>query len=179
MRERFERFLKRIGWIEEFSAEFDLPKYEVVEHLKRNTDSGHNFGLFEVFSTSLKPYTGAVYEDGFLFRRRRKLIDFNMGLAEITGTIHQNENKTIINTKVAFPMLIPLAFILIFVIVYGAVSFLLLSGVFGKNTLFMLPLFLLQGFILILIFYVILRQEIRLGKSHFERDLQNFIQKSY
>lgn len=175
MQTTFEKWLARIGWIETFAVEFDLPPGEVAQRLQQRADVGHDFGLFEVFATRQKPYTGYIDANSFTLRRRRKLFDWNTGLARIKGTMQSQNQGTIVTTNIAFPTFLPISLVVIFVVFYGICIALIAMGVFGEDATFILPFVLLQGVILALIFYFILHWEIKWNKKYFEQDLRRII----
>lgn len=170
MQTSWERWLHRIGWIETFDQTWNLPPAEVAERLRQRADAGHDLGLFEVFASGLKPYTGEVHVHGFVLRRRRKLFDWNTGLARITGTLHPQGAGTRMTTTIAFPSFLPVIIVGVFVVFYGLVTAMLSLGVFGSEARLILPFVLLQGVVLALIFYLVFRQEIRVSRRYFERD---------
>jgi hypothetical protein len=170
MQTSWQRWLRRIGWIETFDHTWNLPPSEVAEHLRQHTDAGHDPGLFEVFATGLKPYTGEVRADGFVLRRRRKLFDWNTGMARITGTLRPQGAGTRMTTTIGFPAFLSAIIVGVFVVFYGLVAAMLSLGVFGSEARFILPFVLLQSIVLALIFYLVFRQEIRVSRRYFEQD---------
>ncbi len=168
----FEEWLARIGWVETFTVTLDLPGSEVTQHLQQHADVGDDFGFFEVFATRQKPYTGYINTDTFTLRRRRKLFEWNTGLARLNGTFQKQKQCTIVTTRIAFPAFLPISMAAVFVIFYGICIVLIAAGVFGEDATFILPFVLLQGVVLALIFYFILRWEIKVNKRYFEQDLR-------
>ena len=88
-------FLRKIGLLDSFQIELSMNKSDFAKVLNANLDEpGPDF--FEAFSGDNKAYKGAVKNDGFKMRRKRKY-DLKTTSPSISGTLQQAGNKLIID----------------------------------------------------------------------------------
>ena len=171
----FEKLLLKAGLIQQLSFNFKLSQQEFHDLLQDHVDPKDGFNFFEVFSSSPYIYKGSVQEGSFELRRKRKVFDFNMGLARISGKTHELDKSLKTEITVSFPIGIPIAILAFFALIYGLTTVLILSGTFGELGPEWLLYILLHGVFMLLLFYWILWEEIRRGKKAIERDLPFFM----
>ena len=98
-----EKFLEKYKLIDYHTAELEIDKMEFIKRLRAVVDSGSTSAIaspFEAFSSSDNDYIGWVEQEGFEFRRRRKMFQPNFNQAYVTGKMVQDRDRLIITSKI-------------------------------------------------------------------------------
>ncbi|MGB3463848.1 MAG: hypothetical protein WBA74_01200 [Cyclobacteriaceae bacterium] len=84
---------ERLGLVEEAQVTLDISKQDFMTLLADNLDP-YRYALFEAFTSSHNLYKGKLIENGFIIRKKRKILQSKSAHIRITGIVEDSEYPT-------------------------------------------------------------------------------------
>jgi len=172
-----EKFLKKIKLVRDYSIPVPMDRKEFVRLAAKNIDIGNNsiFSLFsERFSSSKNKYVGELDYNGFQFRKRKKIIDFNKNSSVVKGVFRQKGDKLYMETEIK-----PFSIIAITVYVFIVLFFIYFVGFKLVNSAeplwSIVSALLIQASLLFGVPYLVARSRIKRMYIELRKDIYNWM----